>query len=132
MFVSGSTAKHIEPSAQSSRPLTSLPCTVHASPGCLGAGSSGAHLVAFQELPPSLAQGMHFSPWGQSCSQMSHSLGLLASGRTEKPMPVSSELPVSTGLAVSSEVEPSESTPVSLAVLEAPEVPVLGGVASLL
>jgi hypothetical protein len=34
----------------------------------------GEHLVAFHELPPSFAQGMHFSPGGQSWLITSHSM----------------------------------------------------------
>ena len=65
---------HIELVSHESMPLTPEPSTVHGSPGASGLGSSGEHFVAFQELPPSFAHGMHFSPFGQSCAHTSHSI----------------------------------------------------------
>ena len=39
---------------------------VQGSPGRLGSGTMGTHRVSFQAPPPSLAQGMHLYPSGQS------------------------------------------------------------------
>src|SRR5688500_14082153 len=66
-LVSTSTSQHIAPSAQLSMPLTPEPSTVHGSPGASGSGSIGEQRVAFHEVPPSSAHGMHFSSSGQSC-----------------------------------------------------------------
>src|SRR5690349_16293716 len=95
MLVSGSTFQHIDETSQLSMPLTPEPSTVHSSPTDAGAGSSGEQRVAFQALPPSFAHGMHFSPSGQSCAQISHSmLTPPPSGGVMKPMPVIVPLPV--------------------------------------
>jgi hypothetical protein len=109
MFVCGSTFQHIDEISQLSIPDTPEPSTVHSSPGCAGAGSSGEQRVAFHELPPSFAHGMHFSPSGQSCAQISHSmLTPPPSGSWMNPIPLA--VPVVSPL-------PLESPP-SAAVLE--------------
>src|SRR5687768_123031 len=85
MLVSPSTPKHIAPSSQSSMPETPLPSTVHASPTVPGSSAIGVQRVAFHELPPSFAHGIHFSPPGQSCAKMSQSSAPPASGSSMKP-----------------------------------------------
>lgn len=69
--VCGSTHQHIAPASHESIPLAALPSTVHGSPGLPGIGSTGTHLVAFHEPPPSFAQALHFWPSGQSSFQRS-------------------------------------------------------------
>jgi len=66
-------SQHIAPTSQESRPDTGEPVTVHGSPTASGSGSSGKQRVPFQDEPPSTARGLHFSPGGQSWSQMEHS-----------------------------------------------------------
>lgn len=70
--VSAFAVQHRSPTSQLSRPEYACPVTEQASPGCLGAGSSGMHLAPVHSVTPSAAYGAHFSPCGQSCSKMSH------------------------------------------------------------
>jgi len=56
-----------------SMPLADPPSTVHVSPGLPAFGMTSTHFVALMVLPPSLAQGTHFWPSGQSCASWSHS-----------------------------------------------------------
>ena len=120
MLVSPSTAQHIEPMSQLSMPLTPLPSTVQVSPTASGAASSGLHRVAFHELPPALSHGMHFSPFGQSCAQTSHSLLTPPPSGSMMNTPavalaVASVVVVSSDAVVIEPIEGSLEVPVSLA-----------------
>jgi hypothetical protein len=73
--VFASTFQHIEPSAHESMPDAAEPSTVHGSPIGSGTASMGTQRKAFHAVPPSLAQGAHFSPPAQSSSHVVHSMG---------------------------------------------------------
>src|SRR5690606_929988 len=87
--VAGSTSQHIEPCSHVSMPLVGLPSPMHASPTASGSSATGEQRVEFQEPPPSVAHGMHFSPRGQSGSNRSHVGGDSVSGTSMNPTPVS-------------------------------------------
>lgn len=57
-------------------PVVPSPSDVQGPPMSSGSGSRGTQRHAFQAEPPSLAQGLHFSPDGQSCVQRLHSNAL--------------------------------------------------------
>lgn len=94
-FVSGSTSQHIAPMSHESIPLTPLPSTTHGSPTSAGSGSMAVQRVAFQELLPSFAHGMHFMPAAQFCAHRSHSCPPPRSGCPRKRLgnPVVSSSP---------------------------------------
>ncbi len=48
---------------------------MHASPGWPAPSTTSMQCSEFHEVPPSLAQGTHFRPSGQSCSQTSQAIG---------------------------------------------------------
>src|SRR5690606_8226798 len=99
-----------------------------------GFGSSGVHLVAFHELPPSFAHGMHFSPCGQSWSHTEHSIPTPPppSGSLMKPWetppPLVSPDPLS-GSSVSPSPVSAESALAWVGSLEAESVPSVPAVA---
>ena len=80
-----STPQHIAPLTHESTPLTPPPSAMQGAPIGSGLAATGTHLVAFQLLPPLLAQALHFSPGPQSSPKMSHSTAPPASGSMMKP-----------------------------------------------
>jgi hypothetical protein len=80
IWVLSSRSQHMAPLTQESMPLTPPPSAVQGAPIGSGFCATGTHLVAFQLLPPLLAQALHFSPGPQSSPKMSHSAMSPASG----------------------------------------------------
>src|SRR5687767_10547964 len=81
----------MNPSAQSSTPLTPEPSTRHGSPST-PSPVIATQRFAFQNVPPSFAHAVHFCPSSQSCTFGSHSFALPPSGGTTKLCPSSSPL----------------------------------------